>query len=83
MKTNLYRFLIFTVLFSLALSACDSLPFGGNETIQASGTFFLYAGLTLPAIWFIWKFIPETRGKSLEEIEQFWLKHKKEDNCGQ
>ena len=42
------------------------------ESIQASGTFFLYAGLTLPAIWFIWKFIPETKGKSLEEIEKYW-----------
>ena len=42
------------------------------EAIMPSGTFFLYAGLTLPAIWFIWKFVPETKGKSLEEIEKYW-----------
>ncbi len=42
------------------------------ETLMPSGTFFLYAGLTLPAIWFIWKFVPETKGKTLEEIEKFW-----------
>ena len=42
------------------------------ESIRPSGTFFLYAGLTLPAIWFIWKFVPETKGKSLEEIEKYW-----------
>jgi SP family arabinose:H+ symporter-like MFS transporter len=47
------------------------------ESIQASGTFFLYASLTLPAIWFIWKFVPETRGKSLEEIEKYWKDLKK------
>ncbi len=42
------------------------------ESIMPSGTFFLYAGLTLPAIWFIWRFVPETKGKSLEEIEKYW-----------
>jgi SP family arabinose:H+ symporter-like MFS transporter len=47
------------------------------ESIQPSGTFFLYAGLTLPAIWFIWKFVPETKGKSLEEIAKYWKSLKK------
>ncbi|MGW8143601.1 MAG: HlyD family secretion protein, partial [Anaerolineales bacterium] len=37
MKPNQFRFLILTILFCLALSACDSLPFGRNESIQASG----------------------------------------------
>lgn len=46
------------------------------ETINVSGTFFLYASLTLPAIWFIWKFVPETKGKTLEEIEMYWRKIK-------
>ncbi len=47
------------------------------ETIKPSGTFFLYALLTLPAIWFTWKFIPETKGKTLEEIEKFWIEKTK------
>ncbi len=47
------------------------------EHIKPSGTFFLYAVLTLPAIWFIWKFVPETKGKTLEEIEMTWKKNQK------
>jgi len=47
------------------------------ESIMPSGTFFLYAGLTLPAIWFIWRFVPETKGKTLEEIEKYWKSIKK------
>ena len=44
------------------------------EKISASGTFLLYALFTLPAIWFIWKYVPETKGKTLEEIEEGWRK---------
>jgi len=47
------------------------------EKISAAGTFFLYAGFTLPAIWFIWKYVPETKGKTLEEIEKMWCSYKK------
>lgn len=42
------------------------------EHITPAGTFFLYGTLTLPAIWFIWKYVPETKGKTLEEIEMSW-----------
>lgn len=47
------------------------------EKISAAGTFFLYAALTIPAILFIWKYVPETKGKTLEEIEKIWHGQKK------
>lgn len=36
------------------------------------GTFFLFAGMCVPYILIVWKLMPETAGKSLEEIEQYW-----------
>ena len=47
------------------------------ETVNPSGTFFIYTALTLPAIWFIWRYVPETKGKTLEEIEKYWRKASK------
>ncbi len=34
--------------------------------------FFTFAGICLVATLFFWKFVPETKGKSLEEIEQIF-----------
>lgn len=38
------------------------------------GTFWLYAAIGMAGIFFIWRRVPETKGKSLEEIEDFWKK---------
>jgi sugar porter (SP) family MFS transporter len=37
-----------------------------------SETFFLYAAVGVFTLWFCVKFVPETRGKRLEEIEEFF-----------
>ena len=34
--------------------------------------YWIYSAMGLAAAWFIWKLVPETRGRSLEEIENFW-----------
>jgi hypothetical protein len=43
------------------------------ETLQPSGTFWLFALFSAPAIYLAWRVLPETKGKSLEEIEAYWL----------
>ena len=40
-----------------------------NQLLKASGTFWLYGFICLLGFWFILKKLPETKGKSLEEIE--------------
>ena len=39
-----------------------------------SNVFAIFAGLMVVAVLFIWKFLPETKGRTLEEIEQSWAK---------
>ena len=34
--------------------------------------FWIYGSLCVVAILFVVRFLPETKGKSLEEIEKFW-----------
>ena len=41
-------------------------------TLGSSGTFFFFAAMCLPYLFIIWRLVPDTTGKSLEEIESCW-----------
>lgn len=45
-----------------------------NSTLGAAGTFWIYGLICLAGFLFIWKRVPETKGKSLEEIEKELIK---------
>jgi len=49
------------------------------EIISPAGLFIMFAVMCLPYMFIMWKYVPETAGKSLEEIERYWTKEK-EDN---
>lgn len=44
------------------------------ENLSPAGTFILFALMCVPYILIVWKLVPETTGKSLEEIERLWDK---------
>ena len=46
------------------------------ENATPAGTFFLFAFMCIPYMLIVWKLMPETAGKSLEDIERFWMKKK-------
>ncbi|MGM9803261.1 MAG: sugar porter family MFS transporter [Muribaculaceae bacterium] len=42
--------------------------------ITPAGTFLLFAVMCVPYMLIMWKLVPETTGRSLEEIEKYWTK---------
>ena len=44
------------------------------QNLTPAGTFLLFAFMCLPYMFIVWRLIPETTGKSLEEIEKYWIK---------
>ena len=56
-----------------------SFPILDNNTVLVEKfnhgfAYWLYGLMAILAAWMVWKMVPETKGKSLEEIEQVWLK---------
>ncbi len=45
-----------------------------NHRLGASGTFWLYSIICILGFWFIYRKLPETKGKTLEEIENEFAK---------
>ena len=42
----------------------------------APGVFLMYALVSIAAFVFVWRMVPETKGRSLEEIEKWWLEQR-------
>jgi len=47
----------------------------GSPSIGIGYTFWIYMLMAICAFLFVWKMVPETKEKTLEEIEHFWKHH--------
>lgn len=43
-----------------------------QSSVGPAYTFWIYMFMSVIAFFFVWRLVPETKEKSLEEIEQFW-----------
>lgn len=43
-----------------------------QSSVGPATTFWIYMTMSVVAFFFVWRLVPETKEKSLEEIEQFW-----------
>ena len=42
--------------------------------LSSGGTYWFYGAMSILSFFFVWKMIPETKGKTLEEMEHLWKK---------
>ncbi|WP_255314134.1 MULTISPECIES: sugar porter family MFS transporter [Bacillales] len=67
-----------TAIAAMALWAADYLVSQSFPPLLSSAgpaaTFWIYGSMALLACLFTWRVVPETKGKSLEEIESLWAK---------
>ena len=47
------------------------------NVFTAPGAFVLYATISIAALLFVWRDVPETRGRTLEDIKKYWLAQRK------
>jgi SP family arabinose:H+ symporter-like MFS transporter len=67
-----------TAIAAMALWAADYIVSQSFPPLLSSAgpaaTFWIYGSMALLACLFTWRVVPETKGKSLEEIESLWAK---------
>jgi len=44
------------------------------EALNGATTFMIFALICLVNLWYVWKYVPETKGKTLEELEKDLIK---------
>lgn len=71
---------IFNFIVSSTFLPMYNMSLGGMENFGHLFTYLLYGVICLIAAIFVWKLVPETKGKSLEDMNKLWGKGRDESN---
>ena len=63
---------VMLLLWSANTIVCQTFPLM-DKHLGPAWTFWIYAAMVVPVILFAWKVMPETKGRSLEELERYFL----------
>ena len=61
------------LVISWTFPIMDGNPFL-TQLFHQGFSYWIYGIMGILAAWFVWKFVPETKGKSLEDMEKIWKK---------
>jgi len=75
---GLATFILFVVSFGTVQTFPVLVEFFEERYGNAGGVFLVLAGICILSVIFMWRMVPETKGKTLEEIADVWLKKAKE-----
>ena len=59
----------------LDLSTLESEIVTSWVTIGEATTFFIFSAFCVVTYVFVWRYVPETKGRSLEEIQERWVQN--------
>ncbi|MCW5981539.1 MAG: sugar porter family MFS transporter [Bryobacteraceae bacterium] len=65
---------IATVTLWIACTALTLTFLSLVNAVTVAGAFWIYAGICVFTFFFVWRAVPETKGKTLEEIERSWTR---------
>ncbi len=65
---------IFNFIVSSTFLPLYNMSVGGMENFGHAFTYLLYGAICLIAALFVWKLVPETKGKTLEDMSRLWKK---------
>ncbi|MBP7985049.1 MAG: D-xylose transporter XylE [Bacteroidaceae bacterium] len=66
---------IFNWIVSSTFVPMFNMSVGGNDNFGHVFTYSLYGVICIIAAIFVWKLVPETKGKTLEEMSKLWKNH--------